>query len=165
MSETKIPVKNSYSFEEICKIRLEREQQSKSIVLTNGCFDLVHAGHIYSLEKAAALGDELWVALNSDASIRKIKGINRPIYSQNERAYLLGALEAVNSTFFFDSTNLAQEIKRLRPDFYAKSGDYSLDNLNPEEHKALEEANTKICFVPFLEGFSTSRTVESIKNT
>ena len=165
MSETKIPVKNSYSFEEICKIRLEREQQGKSIVLTNGCFDLVHAGHIYSLEKAAALGDELWVALNSDASIRKIKGINRPIYSQNERAYLLGALEAVNLTFFFDSTNLAQEIKRLRPDFYAKSGDYSLDSLNPEEHKALEEANTKICFVPFLEGFSTSRTVESIKNT
>ena len=165
MSETKIPVKNSYSFEEICKIRLEREQQGKSIVLTNGCFDLVHAGHIYSLEKAAALGDELWVALNSDASVRKIKGINRPIYSQNERAYLLGALEAVNLTFFFDSTNLAQEIKRLRPDCYAKSGDYSLDNLNPEEHKALEEANTKICFVPFLEGFSTSRTVESIKNT
>ena len=165
MSETKIPVKNSYSFEEICKIRLEREQQGKSIVLTNGCFDLVHAGHIYSLEKAAALGDELWVALNSDASVRKIKGINRPIYSQNERAYLLGALEAVNLTFFFDSTNLAQEIKRLRPDFYAKSGDYSLDNLNTEEHKALEEANTKICFVPFLEGFSTSRTVKSIKNT
>ena len=165
MSATKIPVKISYSFEEICKIRLEREQQGKSIVLTNGCFDLVHAGHIYSLEKAAALGDELWVALNSDASVRKIKGINRPIYSQNERAYLLGALEAVNLTFFFDSTNLAQEIKRLRPDFYAKSGDYSLDNLNPEEHKALEEANTKICFVPFLEGFSTSRTVESIKNT
>lgn len=165
MSETKIPVKNSYSFEEICEIRLEREQQGKSIVLTNGCFDLVHAGHIYSLEKAAALGDELWVALNSDASVRKIKGINRPIYSQNERAYLLGALEAVNLTFFFDSTNLAQEIKRLRPDFYAKSGDYSLDNLNTEEHKALEEANTKICFVPFLEGFSTSRTVESIKNT
>ena len=165
MSETKIPVKNSYSLEEICKIRLEREQQGKSIVLTNGCFDLVHAGHIYSLEKAADLGDELWVALNSDASIRKIKGINRPIYSQNERAYLLGALEAVNLTFFFDSTNLAQEIKRLRPDCYAKSGDYSLDNLNPEEHKALEEANTKICFVPFLEGFSTSRTVESIKNT
>ena len=165
MPETKILVKNSYSFEEICKIRLEREQQGKSIVLTNGCFDLVHAGHIYSLEKAAALGDELWVALNSDASIRKIKGINRPIYSQNERAYLLGALEAVNLTFFFDSTNLAKEIKRLRPDFYAKSGDYSLDNLNPEEHKALDEANTKICFVPFLEGFSTSRTVESIKNT
>lgn len=165
MSETKIPVKNSYSFEEICKIRLEREQQGKSIVLTNGCFDLVHAGHIYSLEKAAALGDELWVALNSDSSVRKLKGINRPIYSQNERAYLLGALESVDLTFFFDRTNLAQEIKRLRPDFYAKSGDYSLDNLNTEEHKALEEANTKICFVPFLEGFSTSRTVKSIKNT
>lgn len=165
MSETKIPVKNSYSFEEICKIRLEREQQGKSIVLTNGCFDLVHAGHIYSLEKAAALGDELWVALNSDSSVRKLKGINRPIYSQNERAYLLGALESVDLTFFFDRTNLAQEIKRLRPDFYAKSGDYSLNNLNPEEHKALEEANTKICFVPFLEGFSTSRTVKSIKNT
>ena len=165
MSEIKIPVKNSYSFEEICKIRSERKQQGKTIVLTNGCFDLVHAGHVYSLEKAATLGDELWVALNSDSSVRKLKGINRPIYSQNERAYLLGALESVDLTFFFDRTNLAQEIKRLRPDFYAKSGDYSLNNLNPEEHKALEEANTKICFVPFLEGFSTSRTVESIKNT
>ncbi len=165
MSEIEIPVKNSYSFEEVCKIRTKKEQQGKSIVLTNGCFDLIHAGHIYSLEKAAALGDELWVALNSDSSIRKLKGINRPIYSQNERAYLLGALEVVNLTFFFDSTNLAQEIKRLKPEFYAKSGDYSLDNLNPEEHAALEEANTQICFVPFLEGFSTTRTVESIKNT
>ena len=160
-----IPVKNSYSFEEICKIRSARKQQGKSIVLTNGCFDLVHAGHVYSLEKAATLGDELWVALNSDSSVRRLKGINRPIYSQKERAYLLGALESVSLTFFFDSTNLAQEIKSLRPDFYAKSGDYSLDNLNPEELMALEKANTKICFVPFLEGFSTSRTVKSIKNT
>ena len=165
MSEIKIPVKNSYSFEEICKIRSERKQQGKTIVLTNGCFDLVHAGHVYSLEKAATLGDELWVALNSDSSVRRLKGINRPIYSQKERAYLLGALESVSLTFFFDSTNLAQEIKSLRPDFYAKSGDYSLDNLNPEELMALEKANTKICFVPFLEGFSTSRTVKSIKNT
>ena len=165
MSEIKIPVKNSYTFEEICKIRSERKQQGKSIVLTNGCFDLVHAGHVYSLEKAATLGDELWVALNSDSSVRRLKGINRPIYSQKERAYLLGALESVSLTFFFDSTNLAQEIKSLRPDFYAKSGDYSLDNLNPEELMALEKANTKICFVPFLEGFSTSRTVKSIKNT
>ena len=165
MSEIKIPVKNSYSFEEICKIRSERKQQGKTIVLTNGCFDLVHAGHVYSLEKAATLGDELWVALNSDSSVRRLKGINRPIYSQKERAYLLGALESVSLTFFFDSTNLAQEIKSLRPDFYAKSGDYSLDNLNPEELMALEKANTKICFVPFLEGFSTSRTVKSIKNS
>ena len=165
MSEIKIPVKNSYSFEEICKIRSERKQQGKTIVLTNGCFDLVHAGHVYSLEKAATLGDELWVALNSDSSVRRLKGINRPIYSQKERAYLLGALESVSLTFFFDSTNLAQEIKSLRPEFYAKSGDYSLDNLNPEELMALEKANTKICFVPFLEGFSTSRTVKSIKNT
>jgi D-glycero-beta-D-manno-heptose 1-phosphate adenylyltransferase len=165
VSEIKIPVKNSYSFEEICKIRSERKQQGKTIVLTNGCFDLVHAGHVYSLEKAATLGDELWVALNSDSSVRRLKGINRPIYSQKERAYLLGALESVSLTFFFDSTNLAQEIKSLRPDFYAKSGDYSLDNLNPEELMALEKANTKICFVPFLEGFSTSRTVKSIKNT
>jgi len=165
VSEIKIPVKNSYSFEEICKIRSERKQQGKTIVLTNGCFDLVHAGHVYSLEKAATLGDELWVALNSDSSVRRLKGINRPIYSQKERAYLLGALESVSLTFFFDSTNLAQEIKSLRPEFYAKSGDYSLDNLNPEELMALEKANTKICFVPFLEGFSTSRTVKSIKNT
>ena len=165
MSEIKIPVKNSYSFEEICKIRSERKQQGKTIVLTNGCFDLVHAGHVYSLEKAATLGDELWVALNSDSSVRRLKGINSPNYSQKERAYLLGALESVSLTFFFDSTNLAQEIKSLRPDFYAKSGDYSLDNLNPEELMALEKANTKICFVPFLEGFSTSRTVKSIKNT
>jgi rfaE bifunctional protein nucleotidyltransferase chain/domain len=132
------------------------------LVLTNGCFDLLHAGHVYALEEAAKLGDILWVGINSDASVRRLKGPSRPIYNQNARAYLLTALNIVKDVFIFENTHLAQEISVLKPDVYVKSGDYTLETLNPLERKALEDYGAAIHFIPFLEGWSTTSTIKTI---
>ena len=150
------------SIDEARKIRSEKRTQGKSIVLTNGCFDLLHVGHIYSLQAASKLGDELWVALNSDCSIRNLKGPNRPIYTEKQRAFMLLALSCVDLVFLFDGINLSQEIKLIQPDLYVKSGDYNLDSLNPQEKSVLESSGTRIKFVPFLNGLSTSSTIAKI---
>ena len=151
------------SFSNACEIRKDKVNHGKRIVLTNGCFDLLHAGHVYSLQKAAALVEEVWVALNSDRSVRSLKGTTRPIYSEHERAYLLHSLGFVSLIFLFDSINLSNEILQLKPDVYAKSGDYTIDTINEKERNALKSVGAKICFVPFLEGYSTTRIINSIR--
>ena len=152
------------SFEEACEKRKEKCHNQKKIVLTNGCFDLLHVGHIYSLEKASELGEELWVALNSDISVRSLKGGNRPIFSQEQRAYMLQSLKCVSLVFIFENENLAKEITALKPDIYVKSGDYSLQTLNPDERKALETVGSKINFVPHIDGFSTTNIIKNLSN-
>ncbi len=156
---------SSLSFSEACNLRIEKYLSKKSIVLTNGCFDLLHAGHVYSLQEASKLGDELWVALNSDESIRKIKGPSRPIYNQEHRAFMLKSLSCVSQVFFFDQPNLSMEIRKLKPDYYVKSGDYRFDTLNSEELDSLKEVKAKIFFVPFLEGISTTSTITGISKS
>ena len=91
------------SLDDACEKRIQSARKSKKIVLTNGCFDLLHSGHIHALEQASKFGDELWVALNSDSSVRAIKGSNRPIYSQYERAYMLSSLRFVSLVFLFEN--------------------------------------------------------------
>jgi len=152
------------SLEEVCKIRISKRSECKKIVLTNGCFDLLHAGHVYSLKQAAQLGDELWVAINSDSSVKKIKGPSRPIYNEMQRAFLLLSNSCVNLVFLFDGKNLSNEIEAIQPDIYAKSGDYSLESINHEERIALEKANASVKFVDFIEGISTSETISRISN-
>lgn len=147
-------------------LALQREQlrlEGKRLVLTNGCFDLLHAGHVYSLQQAALQGDILWVGLNSDESVHQLKGPTRPIYPENVRLYLLNALECVDGVFLFNGTNLSKEIALIRPDVYVKSGDYTLDTLNKDEKQILNACATKIIFLPFLEGWSTSKTIKSIQ--
>lgn len=134
----------------------------KRLVLTNGCFDLLHAGHIYALEQAAQQGDVLWVGVNSDSSVRRLKGDKRPIYNERVRLYMLNALQCVAGVFSFDGDNLAEEMDLIKPDVYVKSGDYSLEKLNKDEYYVLMKAQTKIVFVPFLEGWSTSHTIDQI---
>ena len=153
-----------HSFSDACEKRQTKLLEEKQIVLTNGCFDLLHAGHIYSTKKHRKFGDELWVALNSDASVRTLKGESRPIFSQNERAYMLNALECVSLIFLFEDDNLSKEILHLKPDVYVKSGDYSFETLNVKEKKSLESVGSEIHFVPHLDGFSTTNTVNSIQN-
>lgn len=152
------------SLEEVCETRFKKRSEGKKIVLTNGCFDLLHAGHVYSLKQAAQLGDELWVAINSDSSVRKIKGPNRPIYNERQRAFLLLSISCVNLVFLFDGENLSNEIDAIQPEIYAKSGDYSLESINHEEKIALEKANSNVKFVDFIEGLSTSETISRISN-
>lgn len=151
------------TLQEAVAARAKWRTARRSVVLTNGVFDLLHTGHIHSLQSARALGDVLLVAINSDASVRAIKGPTRPIQNENERAYALGALGCVDGVVVFSEPRLTKEINALRPDVYCKAGDYTLEKLNPEERAALEAAGTKISFVPFLSGFSTTALIAKIK--
>jgi D-glycero-beta-D-manno-heptose 1-phosphate adenylyltransferase len=135
----------------------------RRVVLTNGVFDLLHTGHLYYLQKARALGDALFVALNSDASVRALKGPKRPVQSEEARAYALGALACVDGIVIFREPRLTAEIRALRPDVYCKAGDYTLEKLDAGERAALEEVGAKIEFLPFLPGFSTTELIAKIK--
>jgi len=135
----------------------------RRVVLTNGVFDLLHTGHLYYLQQARALGDALFIALNGDASVRALKGPSRPIQSEEQRAYALGALTCVDAVFVFHTPRLDAEIRALQPDVYCKAGDYTLDKLDRGERAALEEVGAAIQFLPFLPGFSTTALVARIK--
>lgn len=135
----------------------------RRLVLTNGVFDLLHTGHLYYLQKARALGDALFIALNADASVRQLKGPLRPVQGEIERAYALGALSCVDGVVIFGEKRLTNEIRALRPDVYAKAGDYTLEKLDPGERAALKEAGARIEFLPFLPGFSTTALIAKIK--
>jgi D-glycero-beta-D-manno-heptose 1-phosphate adenylyltransferase len=142
--------------------RVRVREAGKRLVLTNGCFDLLHAGHVYALEQAAQQGDILWVGVNSDRSVRRLKGPTRPVYNEEARLYMLNALQCVAGLFIFDNDDLSEEIKLIQPDIYVKSGDYTLEKMNIAERKALEKSQTKIMFVPFLKGWSTTHTIAQI---
>jgi rfaE bifunctional protein nucleotidyltransferase chain/domain len=148
-----------FNFANACVIREKLRKENRKVVLTNGCFDVLHAGHIFSLENAKKLGDSLWIALNSDTSVKALKGDKRPIFTERMRAYVLSAMSAVDGIFIFNGSRLDDEILRFRPDIYAKSGDYTIDSLDLSERKALQTVGAKIHFLPFLEGFSTTSTI------
>jgi rfaE bifunctional protein nucleotidyltransferase chain/domain len=137
-----------------------------TFVLTNGVFDLVHPGHASYLEAARRLAGrkgKLFVALNSDRSVRELKGPRRPILDEAARAYTLAQQRSVDGIVIFRGKRLAREIAALRPDVYCKAGDYTLAKLDPAERAALEHAGSKIVFLPFLRGFSTTRLVRRIR--
>ena len=121
------------SLEEAATVRRDASERGETVVLTNGCFDLLHSGHLHFLESASSLGDHLWIALNGDASIRALKGPSRPLQTQLERAYALLSLKFVSGIFVFETERLAREIRFFKPDIYAKAGDYCLDTINAEE--------------------------------
>lgn len=135
----------------------------KSVVLTNGVFDLLHTGHLFYLQQARALGDSLIIALNADASVRALKGPSRPVQSEEQRAYALGALACVDVVVIFREQRLTAEILALKPDVYCKAGDYTLEKLNLEERAALQSIGARIEFLPFLPGFSTTQLISRIK--
>ena len=135
----------------------------KKVVLTNGVFDLLHTGHLYFLQKARALGDALFIALNADASVRALKGPSRPVQNEEQRAYALAALACVDAVFVFSTPRLDAEIRALRPDIYCKAGDYTLERFDPGERTALEKTGAKIEILPFLPGFSTTNLIAKIK--
>jgi rfaE bifunctional protein nucleotidyltransferase chain/domain len=142
--------------------RQSLRESGQTLVMTNGCFDLLHTGHLYFLQAAGQLGDRLLVALNSDASVRMLKGSKRPVQNELERAYALAALECVDHIVIFNESNLVKEIAALKPDIYTKAGDYDLGRLHPGERTALEVGGSKIHFLPFLNGFSTTNLIGKI---
>ncbi|MBQ4337590.1 MAG: adenylyltransferase/cytidyltransferase family protein [Lentisphaeria bacterium] len=137
-------------------------RQGKKLVVTNGCFDLLHRGHATYLAAARECGDALLILVNSDASVRALKGPSRPVVDEYSRAFLLASLRAVDAAVVFDGSRCDRELAVLKPDIYVKAGDYTLETLNPDERTALEDAGCKIVFMPFVAGFSTTGTLKKI---
>ncbi len=154
--------KKHVNLEQLKKIVNKAKVEGKKVVWTNGCYDILHAGHVIYLEKAKALGDILVVGLNSDASVQKIKGVLRPVMEENERAKVLSSLGFVDYVVVFDDYSPVGMIETLKPDVYAKGGDYTLDTINQEERKLVESYNGAIALLPGVEGMSTTEMIRRI---
>ena len=133
----------------------------KKLVATNGCFDLLHVGHVRYLEQSRLLGDRVLVAINSDASVRELKGEGRPLMNQDERAEILAALRTVDYVTIFDDISPRSLIARLLPDVLVKGGDYALDEIHGREE--VEAAGGRVVSLPFVEGVSSSGIIEKMK--
>jgi rfaE bifunctional protein nucleotidyltransferase chain/domain len=143
-------------------LRFGREKRNgRHIVFTNGCFDLLHPGHIRSLELAREMGDALIIGLNSDASVRQLKGEGRPVIAERERAEILAALESVDAVVIFDDLTPRNVIARLLPDVLVKGGDWPGDHIVGREE--VEAAGGRVVSVPFVPGYSTTAILRKIR--
>jgi rfaE bifunctional protein nucleotidyltransferase chain/domain len=148
------------SVEALAAERERLEQSGRRLVFTNGCFDILHVGHVRYLQAARALGDALVVAVNSDASVRALKGPTRPMNGEDERAEVLAALGCVDYVTVFGTERVTALIHAIRPHVYAKGGDYTVASLHPEERGALEVVGTEIRILPLVPGKSTTNILE-----
>jgi len=143
-------------------LRFGREKRNgRRVVFTNGCFDLLHPGHIGSLEQARALGDALIVGLNSDASVRQLKGAGRPVLPERERAEILAALECVDAVVIFDELTPREIISRLLPDVLVKGADWPGDQIVGREE--VEAAGGRVVSIPVVPGYSTTEILRKIR--
>jgi D-beta-D-heptose 7-phosphate kinase/D-beta-D-heptose 1-phosphate adenosyltransferase len=150
------------SLDELQAVVSDAQKHGKRVVWTNGCFDIIHAGHIRYLEKAAGVGDVLVVGLNSDASVKAVKGPTRPIVPEHERAIVLSALECVDYVTVFSEPAPLPLLKVLKPDVYVKGGDYTIDTIVQEERRLVEGYGGKIEIISGVEGLSTTRIIDRI---
>ncbi len=143
-------------------LRFGREKRNgRRVVFTNGCFDLLHPGHIGSLEHARALGDALIVGLNSDAGVRQLKGPGRPVLPERERAEILAALECVDAVVIFDELTPRELIARVLPDVLVKGGDWPGDQIVGREE--VEAAGGRVVSIPVVPGYSTTAILRKIR--
>jgi len=147
--------------DELMRRREELRRQGLKVVFTNGCFDLLHPGHVRYLADARSLGDALIVALNSDRTVRIIKGAGRPILSEGERVQVVSALNAVDYVIVFDRETPRELISRLLPDVLVKGGDWPVDEIVGREE--VESAGGRVLSLPYVEGSSTTDIIERIK--
>ena len=138
--------------------------RGRRLVFTNGCFDLLHVGHVRYLQQARALGDALLVAVNGDASVRALKGPTRPIHGEHARAEVLAALSCVDFVTIFHTERVTDLVSAIRPQVYAKGGDYTVDSLDPGERGALEKVGAEIRILPLVPGKSTTGTIAKWQN-
>lgn len=143
------------------KLSIWRENGEK-IIFTNGCFDIIHKGHIQVLANTADLGDRLIIGLNSDISVQKLKGLNRPIVEEDARAFLLASLNFVDAVVLFSEETPINLITTLKPNVLAKGGDYAISSV--VGYKEVKEYNGEVIIVPFVDGFSSTSIIEKIKN-
>lgn len=139
---------------------LRSKNKSLKIVATNGCFDILHIGHIRSLQKAKSLGDILVVGLNSDSSVKKLKGKNRPINNEKNRAEILAALSCIDFVSIFNEDTAEKFLEIVKPNIYIKGGEYNEDTL--PEAKIVKKYGGEIFFVPMLPNHSTTKIIEKL---
>lgn len=151
------------SREDLLTERARLRTVDRKLVFTNGVFDILHVGHVRYLEQARGLGDALVVAINSDVTVRALKGAGRPLMNQSERAEILAAMRAVNYVTVFDDVSPRSLIAELLPDVLVKGGDYALDEIHGREE--VETAGGRVVSLPFVEGVSSSRIIERIKKS
>jgi rfaE bifunctional protein nucleotidyltransferase chain/domain len=144
--------------------RAEQRQQRRRVVVTNGCFDILHLGHVTYLEAARTHGDLLLVGVNGDASVRQLKGSDRPINPAPDRAAVVAALTSVDAVCVFEQTRAHEFLRRAEPDIWAKGGDYTLETLDQEERRVVEAAGGTIVFIPLVSGRSTTQTLKRVGN-
>ena len=134
----------------------------RKLVVTNGCFDILHLGHVTYLETARNFGDALLLGVNGDTAVQSLKGPGRPVNSQTDRALVLAALQSVDGVCIFTDATATKFLTAAQPDIYVKGGDYTLDTLNQDARRAVESAGGTIVLVPFVPGKSTTGLLEKI---
>lgn len=149
------------SIEEMLAERARLRAAGARLVFTNGVFDLLHVGHVRYLSEARSLGDALVVAINSDRTVRELKGPSRPVFEQNERAEIMAALRVVDYVVVFDNVSPRSLISQLLPDVLVKGGDYRLDEIHGREE--VEAAGGKVVALPFVDGASTTSLIARMK--
>lgn len=152
---------NIKSRSEIKSIRDQLKKQNKKVVFTNGCFDLIHSGHVDYLVKAKEMGDILILALNTDSSVKRIKGNNRPILMQDERAFIVSNLKPVDYVTFFEEDTPAEIIKDLIPDILVKGADWAIDKIVGRQ--VVEANGGEVKTIEFVNHQSTSNIINIIK--
>lgn len=150
------------AWEDLPKWRAAIRSRGQTLVVTNGCFDLLHIGHVTYLEQARKLGDTLLIGVNSDAAVQELKGPNRPVNSESDRAAVLAALESVGGVCIFTDKRATRFLAAAQPDIYVKGGDYTLETLDKDERRTVESAGGRIELIPFVPGKSTTATLQKL---
>ncbi len=148
------------SVPELATVCAQLGERGQKLVFTNGCFDLLHVGHVRYLQQARALGDALLVAVNGDSSVRALKGPSRPVNGEHDRAELIASLACVDFVTIFHSERVTDLVRIIRPQVYAKGGDYTVASLDPGERTALQEVGADIRILPLVPGKSTTAILE-----
>ena len=151
------------SIDELATVARQMRTRGEKLVLTNGCFDLLHIGHVRYLTAARELGDALAVAINGDASVHTLKGDDRPLNNETDRAAVVAALICVDYVVIFPEVRATEVLRRVCPSVYVKGGDYTPETLDAEERDALQRCGSEIRIVPYHAGYSTSRLIERMK--
>jgi rfaE bifunctional protein nucleotidyltransferase chain/domain len=147
---------------ELAAIRAQAKRSGRSVVFTNGCFDLLHRGHVHILREAKACGDILIVAINSDRSVKAIKGDSRPVLPETDRVELIAAMEMVDYVVLFDEPDPYNLIAELEPDVLVKGGDWSAQKIIGAD--VVEKNGGRVAVIPYLKGFSTTEIIERIRS-
>ena len=150
------------SWDDLPAWRAAMRASGKKLVVTNGCFDLLHLGHISYLEAARNQGDALLVGVNSDSSVGELKGAGRPVNQEGDRAAVVSALQSVDAVCIFSDRSANRFLERAQPDIYTKGGDYTIDTINQEERRTVEKGGGKIVIIPVVPGRSTTAILKKI---